>query len=65
MGVSFTVNQKQRPLKLQKLATTYDFPELSGTNSFSENLIDTPDKKTNVLSDSPFKSPAPKRLKFT
>lgn len=56
---------KTETIKIAKLATIYDFPELSGTNSFSENLTDTPDKKTNVLSDSLFKSPAPKRLKFT
>ena len=56
---------KTETIKIAKLATTYDFPVLSGTNSFSENLIDTPDKKTNVISESPFKSPAPKSLKFT
>ena len=40
---------KTETIKIAKLATTYDFPELSGTNSFSENLIDTPDKKTRKL----------------
>ena len=53
---------KTETIKIAKPETTYDFPDLSGSNSFSENLIDRPDKKTNVLSNSPFKSPAPKRL---
>ena len=67
VGVSFTVHHQKRPLILQNLITvTYDFPNLSATNSLSEGLIDTPDKKTNVCSDeSPFNSPFLKKLKFT